>query len=194
MFDTVDTSTKFTWKITEGSDKVSIIKSGNRDNTCTITAKSVDKLSDSIGDVKLKVTWAYNGTEKGEKEIAFTVRSIWSLGITSNSRPNSNVKKWVVTYSLLDNFNATLPNEVCNGLRAYESFTQHLWPGLADMGNPVLSSNYLTDTFIPPALINSDGDGIQTITIDHMKRTHHISIPILGDSVIYTNVNYQRHQ
>jgi hypothetical protein len=194
MFDTVDTSTRFTWEITEGSDKVSIIKSGNRDNTCTITAKSVDKLSDSIGDVKLKVTWNYNGTEKGEKEIAFTVRSIWSLRITSNSRPNSNAKKWVVTYSLLDNFNTALPNEVCNGLRAYESFTQHLWPGLADMGNPVLSSNYLTDTFIPPALINSDGDGTQTITIDHMKRTHHISIPILGDSVIYTNVNYQRNQ
>ena len=61
MFDTVDTSTKFTWKITEGCDKVSIIKSGNRDNTCTITAKRVDKLSDSIGDVKLKVTKAKIG-------------------------------------------------------------------------------------------------------------------------------------
>lgn len=195
MFNTVDTTTKFTWEILEGDDKVSIEKSGVRDETCVVTAKGVDKLSTTAGDVKLKVTWNYNGVEKGEKEISLTVRSIWSLNITSNSRPDMDIQKWIVTYSLLDNLGTPLPDDVCAGLRAYESFAKDLWEGrFPSLGHPILSSNHLTDTFMPIVPVNYDGDGIQTITIDHMKRTHHISIPIIDNSVKYSDITYEWNQ
>ena len=134
--------------------------------------------------------------ERGEKEIAFTVRSIWSFNVISTERPNPNEYRWIVRYSLLDNFNVALPDDVCRGLRASEIFEHNLWPGFPFLGTPVLSSNSLTDTFVPPPVPNppGDGNGIQTITIDHVKRTHSISIPYLGNSVAYSNIVYQRNQ
>ena len=84
-----------------------------------------------------------------------------------------------MVYSLQDQLGENFPDDICKGLKAYESFTVHLWGGIPDLGNPTLVINRLTDTFSPALLQgtpNVDGIGHQIITIDHMKKEHDILI------------------
>ena len=139
-------------------------------------------------------SWVYSANKGmyGEKEIKITVRSLRQLTVTSITKPEQYT--WQVVYRLDDQLGTALPAEVCSSLHATESFERNIWPTLSPtMGHPVLSGNRLTDTLncspidIP---LGRDGDGRQIITIDHMRRTHDVRIPLSGNMVYYENITY----
>ena len=200
MADTIAPTDKFKWEILSGEDKVKLEPSGPKDNHCRITALGLNHLSSTVNDVVVKVSWVYatNKNMRGEKEIKITVRSIWSLTHTSTSRLDTY--SWQVKYRLNDQLGEALPDNVCSGLKATESWERNLWPGPAELGEPTLSQNSLIDTFVAPISQRPSpvpGNGRQTITIDHMKRTHDVGIPTdnTHDAIVnFSNVIYRHNQ
>lgn len=191
----IDPDKKFVWEVTKGQDKVELIfdSSDTRKKDCKVKAKGVAHLSQSADDVEVKVSWSY-GAIGSEKTIKFTVRSIYYLNVESSTRIVDNLQQpvWQVVYSLRDQLGAKLPDNVCAGLRAVESFTSNVWDGVPDTGSPTLKMNRLKDTFAPKKISwSGDGHGRQTIAIDHMRRTHTIKIPWDGDMVNYSEVVYE---
>jgi hypothetical protein len=109
--------------------------------------------------MKVRVQWSYGGVG-AEKNMLFTVRSINSLNVESSERIVDDVAKpgWLVVYSLRDQLNEWLPNDICNGLSALETFESDVWVGDPSTGNPTLTRNRLTDTLRPKPIGGQEMD------------------------------------
>jgi hypothetical protein len=193
---TIESATNYEWEIVSGSDKVELIYNHVENNTnhkyCRIQAKGVDHLSASAGDITVKVKWEMRG-EKAEVAFALTVRSLHTLDVVSNGKVSGYQYRWQVQYQLRDQLGTALPDNICSGLGASESWSKDLWSGYSPtLGSPTLTVNSLTDTFgflldvRPPG----DGNGTQTITLDHIKRTHDVKIELIGSTVVFENITY----
>lgn len=187
----IDPEKPFVWEIVKGADKVELIfkSDDTRKKNCRVKARGITNLSQASDDVEVKVSWSYGGIG-AEKTIKFTVRSVAFMQVVSNTRPQNF--QWLVVYRIYDQLREALSDEICRNLVASESFEKQVWIGWGNHTSPILQSNRLTDTFEPPPPARSTpGDGRQTITIDRMKRTHNISIPVNSPNVIYSDITYQ---
>lgn len=196
----IEADNNYIWTIESGSDKIElkydhVTNNATTKKHCRIQAKGLSNLSSSVGDVKVKVSWQYNSSTKAEVEFLLTVRSLHTFDVTSNAVDPNDEYKWNVTYELRDQLGTALPPSICAGLYAVESFSKDVWIGWPHLGNKTFTSTdyYLYDEFIPPLLQKAaDGDGTQTISIDHVQKTQDISIPVGASSVTYSNISYTR--